>query len=165
MGSQQVSGGCNSHIPPKIAPSLDCVPHLNGTCLGEEVKCLRSNLLNQPQLSNLTGIWDTSDTFFNPEINIIRITYHNESHTPCPWTYVAEQDINRYPQYIQTVTCSSSTCYNSEGVKEGGLCACTEVNYTMPILRRIKCNSDGQQWEITSTIVNVACVPRFFDED
>ena len=160
---QAVSTTCASQIPANIAPLLDCVPQLNGTCLGEEVMCLRSNLLNQPQLSNLTGTWDSRDTFFNPQLAKVRTTYLNKTHTPCPWIYVAEQDINRYPRYIQSVRCSSSACYNSEGT-EGRLCACKPVKYTMPILRRTKCNSDGQQWEIVSTIVNVACVPYFLND-
>lgn len=154
---------CASHIPANIAPLLDCVPHLNATCLGEEVKCLRSNLVNRLQLSNLTGTWDNPDTFFNPQLAKVRHTYQNKSHTPCPWTYEAEQDTNRFPQYIQNVMCSSTTCYNSAGV-EGGACACVRVKYNMPILRRTKCNSEGQHWEVDSAIVHVACVPRFFND-
>ena len=163
----QVSSSCTcaSHISANIAPLLDCVPHLNGTCLGEEVKCLRSNLLNQLQLINLTGTWDNRDTFFNPQLAIVRNTYQNKSHTPCPWTYVVERDINRYPQYIQNVKCSSFACYNSEGVgHEGGSCACTEVKYNIPILQRTKCDSDGEHWEVDSAIVHVACVPHLYND-
>ena len=153
---------CAAHIPHNIAPLLDCVPHLNGTCLGEEVKCLRSNLVNQLQLSNLTGTWDNQNSFFNPQLAKVKETYQNKSHTPCPWRYVVKQDTNRYPQYVQDVSCNSSTCYNSEGAEGAGSCNCTEVKYNLRILRRTKCNSDGEHWEVASAAVNVACVPRFF---
>lgn len=156
-----VTARCANHIPAKIAPLLDCVPKLNGTCLGEEVKCLRSNVLNQPNLSNLTGTWDDSNTFFSPDLARVNATYQSKSYTPCPWKYEEQYDTNRYPRYIHSVSCHSPQhCYDTEGHVIGS-CTCQEVKYTMPIMLRTKCSSDGQDWEMKYTAVNVACVPRF----
>ena len=156
-----VGAKCASHIPPQIAPLLDCVPKLNGTCLGEEVKCLRNNILNQPDLSNLRGNWDSSISFFNPYLARVNATYQNSSRTPCPWKYEAQYDANRYPRYIHNVVCHSpNDCYDNTGHMIAS-CSCQEVKYTMPIMRRTKCDSNGQQWQSDYATVNVACIPRF----
>ena len=143
---------CTSRIPADIASFLDCIPNEDGSCLGEEVKCLRR--LRQPQLSNLTGSWDSPNSFFNQQLDVVSNTYHNKSHTSCPWSYQVEENSNRYPRYIHNVKCSTMRCYSSDGrVTE---CGCVAVKYTMPILKR----TDAQKWKIASTEVNVACVPR-----
>lgn len=142
---------CAHTIPSNLAPLLDCVPKLSGTCLGEEVKCLRSNSL-EPQLNNLTGSWDDSNDFFNQDLDSIRTTYKSDENTPCPWTYVAQHDSNRYPQYIYNVRCNST---------RQGSYTCKPIYYTMPILMRVRCDSvtGEQQWQLNSTLVSVACVP------
>ena len=157
-----VRARCTNNIPPHIAPLLDCVPKLDGTCLGEEVKCLRNNVLNEPQLSNLTGSWDGSLTFFNQYLDKINATYQSSDHTPCPWKYVEQYDANRYPRYIHNVSCHSPQhCHDNTGHMIAS-CICQEVKYTMPVLRRTKCDNNKQNWEINYETVNVACIPRFY---
>jgi len=143
---------CTRGVPANIASLLDCIPNVDGSCLGEEVKCLRK--LRQPQLSNRTGSWDSPDSFFNQRIDVVSNTYRYKSHTPCPWSYQLEESSNRYPRYIHNVNCSTM-CYSSDG--SVAACVCVAVKYTMPILER----TDGQKWKIASTEVNVACIPRF----
>ena len=157
-----VRARCTNQIPAQLTPLLDCVNKLDGTCLGEEVKCLRNNVLNQPQLNNLTGSWDGSLTFFNQYLDKINATYQSVTHTPCPWKYEEQYDDNRYPRYVHNVSCHSPQhCYDNTGCKIAS-CRCQEIAYTMPTLRRINSNSAGQHWEVKYTTVNVACVPRFY---
>ena len=156
---------CNctkNDIPSKIAPLLDCIPKHDDTCLGEEVKCLRVNVLRQPQLGNLTGNWDGSLTFFNQYLDKINATYQSRDHTPCPWKYVEQYDANRYPRYIHNVRCHSPQHCHDNGGNMVASCVCQEVKYTMPILRRTKCDNGKQDWEINYETVNVACIPRFY---
>ena len=105
-----------------------------------------------------TNNWDDTNTFFSPEFDQIRATYKSNDITPCPWQYTAEHDFNRYPQYVQNVSCLQSSCHNIPGI----LCECREVGYTVPILKRTQCGTDKQEWMTANIIVNVACVPRFF---
>jgi len=139
-----------------VAQTLDCIPNLNGTCFGEEVKCLRNSLL-QPLFNKVIGNWDDINTFFTPELDQVRATYSNSSLTPCPWEYVAENDSNRYPQYIHNVSCPPCNCANHYSMTGLQSCECRAVKYNVPILERIT----EQQWRISNKIVNVACVPHF----
>lgn len=138
------------NIPANVAPLLDCIPNLSGICLGEQVKCLRNNsgsVLLQPQLSNLTAYWDDKNTLFTSALD----------RTPCSWTYEQDHDFNRYPQYINNARCNPVR----RNVK--GLCVCKEVKYTIPVLRRTRCDSSNgeQRWEISSQVVSAACAPHF----
>ena len=140
-------------INSKVAQMLDCIPNLHETCLGEEVKCLRSSLL-QPQFTSVNGNWDTMHTFFTPQIDQVRATYSNSSLTPCPWKYVEEHDVNRYPQYIHHVHCLQNVCENLES------CECRPVKYNATVLER----TPEQQWRTTNLTINVTCVPHFIPE-
>lgn len=160
MMNYQLTATCSSYIPAKVAPILECIPNLQTTCLGEEVKCLR-NQHSDLQLSRLTGTWDNRDTFFIPELARANATYQNRRYTPCPWRYEEQYNVNRYPRYIHNVNCHSPICYDNTGHGMSlDKCTCKEVKYTMPTLWNVTCNS-GQCSRINSTIVNVACVPHF----
>lgn len=151
--------GKTSVIDSKVAQMLDCIPNLYRTCLGEEVKCLRSSLL-QPHFTNVIGNWDDINTFFTPQLNQIRATYLNSSLTPCPWEYVAEHDINRYPQYIHNVNCLQYNCENHYSMTDLVSCECKPVKYNTTVLER----TAEQQWKTTNLTVNVACIPRFISD-
>lgn len=111
------------------------------------------------KFSNLaTNDWDDTNTFFSPKFDQIRATYKSNDTTPCPWQYIAEHDFNRYPQYLQNVSCLQSSCtrHNIPGTS----CECREVGYTVTILNRTQCETGKQEWMTADITVNVACVPR-----
>ena len=142
----------------------DTISH-RGDKYRRELLRSQRNLPEQIAFDEVTGSWDDKNTFFTPDLVLVNITYQNKSNTPCPWRYEVDHDFNRYPQYIYYAKCEvPHTCHDPDGVL-GTLqdCVCTEVNYTIPTLKRTTCDSSngGQQWIISQTTFSGACVPKF----
>lgn len=119
----------------------------------------------QLQFDSVTSNWDNVNTFFTPQLDQVTAIYKNHTYNPCPWTYEVDHDFNRYPQYIHHARCHPSNdnnvCYHSDQLSSN--CICQQVNYTIPILTRTKCDHSTaeQHWTIDEAIVYGACVPRF----
>ena len=144
----------------------DKISH-HGDHYHKELPRSRRNIPDQIQFDEVTGSWDDKNTFFTPDLVLVNITYQNKSMTPCPWRYEVDHDFNRYPQYIYYAQCDTHTCHDPGtllGTQKD--CICTEVNYTIPTLKRTTCNSstNEQQWIISQTIFPGACVPRFYSK-
>jgi len=141
-------------------PRREAIEHSVNTRQTSEIQT------GEQQFIDLTANgWDDTNTFFgSQELDKTRNTYKSGDKTPCPWRYIAEHDFNRYPQYLQNVSCLQTSCTHHN---TPGTCECREVGYTVQILKRTQCvdsmgnSSTGQQeWKATNIIVNVACVPR-----
>ena len=126
---------------------------------------LRKTTPQQQQLefNSVISNWDSMDTFFTPQLAQVSATYQNHTYTPCPWTYIVDHNFNRYPQYLYHARCDPSNnykCYHGDKLSQ---CSCQQVNYTIPILTRTRCDDSTaeQHWTVDQAIVYGACVPRF----
>ena len=112
------------------------------------------------ELSHLERVHVTHDEYLNATRNAYSHTQcvqtAVEDHTPlsertlCPWEYVHNVDMDRFPPILTTAKCKCEKCLNAQNYR------CMPIFYAIDVLKK-SCFGDSFRWIRKTELIAVAC--------